>query len=105
MRTLFFAAAIALITAVGSSPACLAQGAQGGDPNITAKHAIGEVKAIDAAAKQLTIKTDAGSTVLVSLSDKTTYKRLAPGETSLTNATDIAFPDVAEGDRVWARGN
>lgn len=94
MRTFFFAAAIGLITLL----------VQGSDPNITAKHAIGEVKAIDAAAKQMTIKTDAGSTVQVSLSDKTTYKRLAPGETSLTNATDIAFADVAEGDRVWARG-
>src|SRR5687767_15213250 len=88
MRTFFLAAAIGLITAM----------VQGSDPNITAKHAIGEVKAIDAAAKQMTIKTDAGSTVLVSLSDKTIYKRLAPGETALTNATDIAFADVAEGE-------
>ena len=32
-----------------------------GDPNIAAKHAIGEIKSIDAAGKQLTIKTDAGS--------------------------------------------
>jgi len=69
MRTFFFAAAIGLITLL----------VQGSDPNITAKHAIGEVKAIDAAAKQMTIKTDAGSTVLVSLSDKTIYKRLEPG--------------------------
>ena len=105
MRTLFFAAAMALITAVGSSPACFGQGAQGADPNITAKHAIGEVKAIDAAAKQLTIKTDAGSVVIVSLGDKTTYKKLAPGETSLNNATDLTLADLAEGDRVMARGN
>jgi hypothetical protein len=77
---------------------------QGGDPGIAAKHAIGEVKSIDAAAKQITIKTDAGSTVSVVLSDKTTYKRLAPGETSLTNAADITFTDVAEGDRIMARG-
>jgi hypothetical protein len=77
---------------------------QGADPGIAAKYAIGEVKTIDAAAKQLTIKTDAGSTVSVVLSDKTTYKKLAPGETSLTNATDITFADVAEGDRVMARG-
>lgn len=77
---------------------------QGGDPGIAAKHAIGEVKAIDAAAKQITIKTDAGSTVSVVFSDKTTYKRLAPGETSLTNAADITFADVAEGDRIMARG-
>jgi len=101
MRTFFFAAALAIISLFLSSPAVLAQS---GDPNIAAKHAIGEIKSIDAAAKQLTIKTDAGSMVSVSLSDKTTYKKLAPGEQSLTNATDLTFADLAEGDRVMARG-
>ncbi len=96
MKTFFFAAALALITLF--TP-------QGGDPNITAKYAVGEVKTIDAIAKQLTIKTDAGSMVAVALSDKTTYKKLAPGEKSLTNATDVTFADIAEGDRVMARGN
>jgi len=101
MRTLFFAAAIGLITLLATGAASFAQTA---DPNITAKYAIGEVKAIDAAAKQLTIKTDAGSTVVVSFGDKTTYKKLAPGETSLTNATDVTLADLAVGDRVMARG-
>lgn len=96
MKTFFFAAALGLITLLAP---------QGGDPNITAKYAVGEVKSIDAAAKQLTIKTDAGSMVTVSLTDKTTYKKLAPGEKSLTNATDVTFADLAEGDRVMARGN
>jgi len=96
MKTFFFAVALALITLFAP---------QGGDPNITAKYAVGEVKTIDATAKQLTIKTDAGSMVSVSLSDKTTYKKLAPGEKSLTNATDVTFADIAEGDRVMARGN
>lgn len=91
MRTLLFAVALALFT-------------QGTDPNIAAKHAIGEVKTIDTAAKQLTIQTDAGSIVTVSISDKTTYKKLAPGEKSLANATDVTFADVAQGDRVMARG-
>jgi Cu/Ag efflux protein CusF len=59
MKTLLLAVALALFT-------------QGTDPNIAAKHAIGEVKTIDAAAKQLTIQTDAGSTVTFSISDKTT---------------------------------
>jgi len=95
MKTFFFAVAIGLITLLAP---------QGGDPNITAKYAIGEVKTIDAAAKQLTIKTDAGSMVTVSLNDKTTYKKLAPGETALTSATDVTFADLAEGDRVMARG-
>jgi hypothetical protein len=96
MKTFFFAAVLGLITLFAP---------QGSDPNITAKYAIGEVKSIDAATKQLTIKTDAGSMVTVSLSDKTTYKKLAPGEQTLTNATDVAVTDLAEGDRVMARGN
>jgi hypothetical protein len=79
--------------------------AQATDPGIAAKHAIGEIKTVDAAAKQLVIKTDAGSLVTVSLSDKTAYKKLAPGEQTLTNATDVTFADLAEGDRVMARGN
>ncbi len=97
MKTFLFAIALALC-------AQSTLFAQGTDPGIAAKHAIGEVKTIDAAAKQITIKTDAGSTVTVSVNDKTTYKRLAPGEQTLTNAADIAFTDVAEGDRVMARG-
>src|SRR5215510_13307308 len=100
MRTFFFAVAIGLITLTLIS----ASVAQTGDPNIAAKHAIGEIKSIDAAAKQWTSKTDAGAMGAVSLSDKTTYKKLAPGEQSLTNATDVTFADLAEGDRVMARG-
>ena len=57
MRTFFFAAAIGLITLALSSVPSLAQAS---DPGIAAKHAIGEIKTIDTAAKQLTIKTDAG---------------------------------------------
>ena len=101
MRTFFFAAVIAFISLLASTPASLAQTA---DPDIAAKYAIGEVKSIDAAAKQLTIKTDAGSMVSVTLSDKTTYKKLAPGEKTLANATDLTFTDLGEGDRVMARG-
>lgn len=101
MRKFFFAAAIGLITLLASTPASLAQT---NDPGIAAKHAIGEIKSVDAAAKQLTIKTDAGSVVTVSLNDKTTYKKLAPGEQTLTNATDVTFADLAEGDRIMARG-
>lgn len=74
------------------------------DPSITANRALGEVKVIDAAAKQLIIKTDAGSLVTVALSGSTAYKRIAPGETTLTNATVITFAEVAEGDRVLALG-
>jgi hypothetical protein len=75
-----------------------------GDSSISPNRALGEVKVIDAAAKQLIIKTDGGSLVTVTLSDATSYLRVAPGETNLTNATKITFADVAEGDRVLALG-
>jgi hypothetical protein len=100
MRALAFCV-ITLITLSVATSAALAQAT---DPSIAAKHAIGEVKSIDATTKQLTIKTDAGSVVTVAVTDKTTYKKLAPGEQTLTNATDITFTDIAEGDRVMARG-
>lgn len=77
---------------------------QASDPGITATGAIGEVKLIDAAAKQLTLKTDAGALITVAFSDASVFMRLAPGEKTLANATKIAFKDVGEGDRVWARG-
>ena len=100
MRALVFTAISLITLSVATSVAT----AQVTDPSIAAKHAIGEVKTIDAATKQLTIKTDAGSVVTVTVNDKTTYKKLAPGEQTLTNATDITFTDIAEGDRVMARG-
>ena len=77
---------------------------QAADPGITPNGAIGEVKVIDSPARQLILKTDAGTLITVALGDKTVYMRLAPGEKTLTNAAKIAFTDVGEGDRVWARG-
>src|SRR5438876_3102991 len=64
---------------------------------------IGEVKAIDAAAKQMVVRDDKGVIFAVNLSDKTQYKRMAPGERTMTSATDITLADVGQGDRVWAR--
>ena len=108
MKALFSAVVIGFIllqvsTTCAQTPQSSAS-SQVADPAITATGAIGEVKAIDAASKQMTVKTDAGSLVTVSLSDKTVYMRLAPGEQKLTNAEKITLTDVGEGDRVWARG-
>lgn len=64
---------------------------------------IGEVKAIDAAAKQMVVRDDKGVIFNINLSDKTQYKRMAPGEKTLASATDITLADVGQGDRVWAR--
>jgi len=112
MNAPFFALALVLVAPLAGSgaqaqtaPATTSTAAsQTGDPSISPNRALGEVKIKDAAAKQLIIKTDAGSLVTVALSDATSYMRVAPGETTLTNATKITFADVAEGDRVLALG-
>jgi hypothetical protein len=107
MRALILAAALVTAGLISVNSEFISQAAklpQTADPGIQAKGAIGEIKSIDAAGKLITIKTDAGSKVMVLYTDRTTYKRLAPGQQSLTNATDITLGDVAEGDRIWARG-
>src|SRR5687767_3388146 len=97
MRALFLSALIALTGAASVF-------AQAGDPGVTANGVIGEVVAVDAKAKQLFVKTDAGSVVTAAVADNTQYKKLPPGETTLSKATDMAFADLTAGDRVFARG-
>jgi hypothetical protein len=110
MKAPFLAIALVLVAVLAGSnanaqtPAPAPTAPQASDPSITPNRALGEVKVIDAAAKQLIIKTDAGSLVTVVLSDSTAYKRIAPGETTLANATATTFAEVAEGDRVLAMG-
>ena len=110
MKAPFLAIALVLVavlagfSANGQTTPATPAAQPAGDPGITPNGAIGEVKVIDTSAKQLIVKTDAGSLVTVALGEKTVYMRLAPGEKTLTNATKIAFSDVGEGDRVWARG-
>src|SRR5216684_514308 len=65
---------------------------------------IGEVKAIDNTSNQMVVRADNGILFTVTLSDKTQYLRVAPGETSLAKATKIGLADVGSGDRVLARG-
>ncbi len=65
---------------------------------------LGAVTAIDAARKQVTLKTDAGPELAVSLEDGAKFLRVAPGEKDLKNATRIAPTDVAIGDRILVRG-
>src|SRR6266850_1832606 len=50
---------------------------------------IGEVKAIDTGTKQMIVRADNGVLFTVNLSDKTQYKRMALGQTTLTSATEI----------------
>ena len=64
---------------------------------------IGEVKNIDTAANQIIVRADSGVLFTVNLSDKTQYRRMAPGAKTLDTATNITLAEVGLGDRVWAR--
>jgi hypothetical protein len=74
------------------------------DAGITQTRVMGEVTSIDAGAKQMSVKTDAGSIVTVILDEKTEYLRMPPGETSLDKAVKITFTEIGIGDKVYARG-
>ena len=74
------------------------------DASITSNRVIGELKAIDAAGKQITVKTDASSLVTVPVADSTGYSRIPPGATTLDKVTKIKFADLGIGDRVLAVG-
>ncbi len=78
--------------------------AQGDDSAITATRVFGKVTEINAPAGQVTVKTEAGSVVVVSLNAKTTYQRMPLGETDRSKAVAIALTDVAVGDGIYARG-
>ena len=71
---------------------------------VTSNGVIGDVAAVDAASKQLFVKTDGGAVVVVVLSDATVYKRVPPGETTLGKAVDTTLSTISAGDRVFARG-
>ncbi|MCP9496037.1 MAG: hypothetical protein MSG64_16440 [Pyrinomonadaceae bacterium MAG19_C2-C3] len=83
------------VTAQTAQPA-----AQGATTAAPARYVTGEVTTLDATAKQLTLKTDAGETVLVVLTGTTAYNRLPGGETSPAKAVPATLADVAVGDRV-----
>jgi hypothetical protein len=97
-----FLAQAAFIQASAQAPQTSAT--QGDAAKPARQRLVGEVTAVDSSASGLTVKTDAGETVGVTTDDKTTIRRLPPGETSLDKATSATFADVRVGDRVLVVG-
>ncbi|HEX8174470.1 MAG TPA: DUF5666 domain-containing protein [Pyrinomonadaceae bacterium] len=94
---------LALSVCVLSQIIVVAQ-AQADDPAITATRVFGKITTIDAPSGKLTVKTDAGSTVVVQINTDTTFERVPPGETDTKKAVAISLSDIAVGDGVYARG-
>jgi len=74
------------------------------DPAIKATQVYGKVSAINASTAQFNVTTAAGNVVQVSVSEKTTYERMPPGETDRTKAVATSFQEIAVGDGLVARG-
>ncbi|MBZ5725561.1 MAG: hypothetical protein LAP87_11225 [Acidobacteriia bacterium] len=62
----------------------------------------GTVTAVDVAGNQVSLKTDAGETVVVNTTAKTLMVHIAPGETDMHKGTRMALSDLGAGDRVVA---
>jgi co-chaperonin GroES (HSP10) len=100
LALLTLAAISALVPAVSNgqvtSPA--------GNRAVQQQHLIGEVTATDQTTGQITVKTDAGASVVVTANERTIYRRLPPGQTSIEKAEAITRADVKVGDRVLVPG-
>ena len=95
---LFVVIAFSTTQAISISPQ------QPSDPAIKQTSVIGKVTEINAAAGTLTIKTDAGSVVLVNTSEKTTFDRMPPGVSDRTKAIKTSLTEITVGDGIYARG-
>jgi hypothetical protein len=73
-------------------------------PEAKAKPVIGEVTAVETAARRLTLKADTGSSVVVTLPEGAAVLRAQPGAKSLAEATPTSLDAVAVGDRLLVRG-
>ena len=74
------------------------------DPAITALSVMGVVSDLKADTRQVIVKTASGSQVTVTLSDRTVFMRIPPGEKTKDKFIKIAPTDFALGDSVFARG-
>jgi hypothetical protein len=78
--------------------------AQPADPAITALSVMGVVSEVKADTRQVIVTTAAGSVVIVTLSDRTVFMRIPPGEKTKDKFIKIAPTDFTLGDSVFARG-
>jgi hypothetical protein len=74
------------------------------DPAITALSVMGVVSDFKPDTRQVIVTTAAGSQVTITLSDRTSFMRIPPGEKSKDKFIKIAPADFAVGDSVFARG-
>jgi Domain of unknown function (DUF5666) len=98
LAAVFFAAICSPTFAATSLPAHAALPAQA-----PAGRSLGTIKTI--AGNTITLTTDAGASVTITLQDSTRLLRIEPGEKDLKNAVKITQQDLQPGDRILAVGD
>ena len=96
--TLAFLASVPVLSAQTPTPS------PSSDPAITALSVMGVVSDFKPDTRQVIVTTAAGSQVTVTLSDRTVFMRIPPGEKTKDKFIKIAPTDFAVGDSVFARG-
>lgn len=106
MRKLGSIRVLCTLALLASAPVLTAQNnpAPTSDPAITALSVMGVASDFKADTRQVTVTTAAGSQVTVTLSDRTVFMRIPPGEKTKDKFIKIAPTDWAVGDSVFARG-
>ena len=94
--------AVAMLGGTFAAPAMLAQ-APAPAAAAAGNRALGTVKSVSGTA--LSITTDAGKTVAVTLGDSVRVQQLAPGSTDLKTAQPSTADQIAVGDRVLVSGS
>lgn len=84
--------------------ACVTAGAQTQTAPAAQQRLVGEVTAVDVAARTVTVRADSGETATLSTTERTTYTRMPPGVTDLKLGEKVTFDAVRIGDRVLAPG-
>src|SRR5918994_2963152 len=98
--TLALLASVPVLTAQTNNPAP----SPSSDPAITALSVMGVASDFKPDTRQVIVTTAAGSQVTVTLSDRTVFMRIPPGEKTKDKFIKISPTDFGVGDSVFARG-
>jgi hypothetical protein len=60
---------------------------------------------LNSSEQTIRVRNDQGQEVLVGLQASVSFRRVAPGESDLKNASTTTFDDIVLGDRILARGS
>ena len=88
--------------ALAAKSTCAQETAAQSTPAQAAGRALGTVTAVNG--QTITLKTDAGAEMSVTVADATRLLQLKPGQKDLKEATPLALADLKAGDRVLVRG-